>query len=98
MDPEVNVGPMITENAARDAYDKIKAAVDEGTFKFWLAGGRKVMFSPTVLGNTTLAMAVNRSEMFAPVITLRVTATSLRQFRWWMTVRMACRQAFSPRI
>ncbi len=69
-DPEVRVGPMIDERAASDAWQKVQEAVDGGAEI--LLGGRceGAMFYPTVLGNTTPDMRVNREEIFAPVITV----------------------------
>ncbi len=69
-DEQVEVGPMITQQAASDAYAKVQAAVAQGAKV--LAGGQVdgTMFSPTVLAETTPEMDVNHSEMFAPVITV----------------------------
>jgi acyl-CoA reductase-like NAD-dependent aldehyde dehydrogenase len=69
-DPEVRVGPMIDERAARDAYEKVQEAVAGGAQI--LLGGQcqGTLFQPTVLGNTTPDMRVNREEIFAPVITV----------------------------
>jgi acyl-CoA reductase-like NAD-dependent aldehyde dehydrogenase len=69
-DPENDVGPMIDEWAAKEANDKVEAAVESGA-KILLGGKCEgTMFYPTVLVDTTLEMDVNRTEMFAPVITV----------------------------
>ncbi len=69
-DPEVEVGPMIDEQAAAKAHARVQAAVENGAEV--LLGGQceGTMFQPTVLANTTPDMAVNREEIFAPVITV----------------------------
>ena len=69
-DQQVDIGPMITEKAASDANAKVQAAVSQGAKV--VAGGQVAgtMFAPTVLVNTSPDMDVNRTEMFAPVITL----------------------------
>lgn len=69
-DPDTDVGPMIDEGAAQDTYDMVQEAVAGGAEI--LLGGRceGTMFAPTVVGNTTPDMRVNREEIFAPVITV----------------------------
>ncbi len=69
-DPEVVVGPMIDKWAAKEAFEKVQEAVDQGA-KIALGGHCEgTMFEPTVLLNTTPEMKVNNTEMFAPVITV----------------------------
>lgn len=69
-DPEVVVGPMIDEWAAKEAFEKVQEAVAQGA-KIALGGQCEgTMFEPTVLVNTTHEMKVNNTEMFAPVITV----------------------------
>ncbi len=69
-DPEVEVGPMIGARAAAEAFAIVQEAVAEGAQV--LLGGtcEGALFYPTVLGNTTPEMRVNRQEIFAPVITV----------------------------
>jgi acyl-CoA reductase-like NAD-dependent aldehyde dehydrogenase len=69
-DPSTDVGPMIDLGAAADVYLKVQEAVAQGAEI--LLGGRceGTMFYPTVIGNTTPEMKVNRDELFAPVITV----------------------------
>lgn len=68
--PENEVGPMIDEWAAKEAMERVEAAVSAGA-KVLLGGTCEgTMFQPTVLAETTPDMAVNREEMFAPVITV----------------------------
>ncbi len=69
-DPDVEVGPMIDARAAAEAFAVVQEAVAAGAQV--LLGGRceGALFYPTVLGNTTPAMRVNRQEIFAPVITV----------------------------
>jgi acyl-CoA reductase-like NAD-dependent aldehyde dehydrogenase len=69
-DPEVEVGPMIDERAAADAFGMVQEAVEQGA-EIMLGGACEgTMFQPTVLANTKLDMRVNREEIFAPVITV----------------------------
>lgn len=67
-DEEADVGPMIDEGAAKDAWELVEKAVAEGAEI--LLGGKceGTMFEPTILGNTRPEMGVNREEIFAPVI------------------------------
>jgi acyl-CoA reductase-like NAD-dependent aldehyde dehydrogenase len=69
-DPEVEVGPMIDDGAAADAFGMVQEAVEQGA-EIMLGGACEgTMFQPTVLANTKLDMRVNREEIFAPVITV----------------------------
>jgi acyl-CoA reductase-like NAD-dependent aldehyde dehydrogenase len=69
-DPEVEVGPMIDEGAAADAFGMVQEAVEQGA-EIMLGGTCEgTMFQPTVLANTKPDMRVNREEIFAPVITV----------------------------
>ena len=69
-DPEVEVGPMIDEWAAKEAYERVQKAV-EGGAKVVMGGECEgTMFQPTVLVDTAPDMEVNREEIFAPVITV----------------------------
>jgi acyl-CoA reductase-like NAD-dependent aldehyde dehydrogenase len=69
-DPEVVVGPMIDEWAAKEAFEKVQEAVAQGA-QIALGGACEgAMFQPTVLVQTTPEMKVNRTELFAPVITV----------------------------
>jgi acyl-CoA reductase-like NAD-dependent aldehyde dehydrogenase len=69
-DPAVEVGPMIDSRAAAEALATVQEAVAGGAQV--LLGGtcQGALLQPTVLGNTTPAMRVNREEIFAPVITV----------------------------
>lgn len=69
-DAGVDVGPMIDEGAAADAFRKVQEAVKEGA-RIVLGGDcQGTMFQPTVLVDVTPEMGVNREEIFAPVITI----------------------------
>ena len=61
---------MIDQAAAADVFQKVQEAVAQGAEI--LLGGRceGTMFYPTVIGNTTPEIRVNRDELFAPVITV----------------------------
>jgi acyl-CoA reductase-like NAD-dependent aldehyde dehydrogenase len=69
-DAATDVGPMISEQAAADAYERVQEAVAAGA-RIALGGTRRgAMFQPTVLVDTTPEMRVNREEIFCPVITV----------------------------
>jgi acyl-CoA reductase-like NAD-dependent aldehyde dehydrogenase len=77
------VGPMIDKGAAAEAFEKVNEAVANGA-KIALGGKCEgAMFYPTVLTNTTPEMRVNRTELFAPVITVSPYDT------WDEVIRMA---------
>jgi acyl-CoA reductase-like NAD-dependent aldehyde dehydrogenase len=69
-DTVTDMGPMISSSAADGAMDKIMEAVKGGAEV--LCGGTRLgnCLTPTVLSGTTPDMAVNRTEVFAPVITV----------------------------
>ena len=69
-DPASDVGPMIDQGKAEEAFQKVGEAVRQGAKV--LAGGtlERTMFSPTVLSGTTPEMRVSCEEVFAPVITV----------------------------
>jgi acyl-CoA reductase-like NAD-dependent aldehyde dehydrogenase len=70
-DPQVAVGPMIDRWAAQQAYEKVQEAVASGA-RIALGGKcNGTLFEPTVLVETTQAMRVNNTELFAPVITVQ---------------------------
>ncbi len=66
----IDIGPMISSDAASRAHEKIREAVRDGAEV--LTGGtiEGPVLAPTVLTGTKPAMRVNREEVFAPVITL----------------------------
>ncbi len=69
-EPGTDVGPMISESAARAAFAKVQEAVEGGAGV--LTGGTRdgPLIIPTVLLDTTAEMRVNRTEVFAPVVTV----------------------------
>lgn len=69
-DPGTDVGPMISERAAEDAFEKVQEAVNAGAHV--VTGGKQsgTIFEPTILVDTTPEMRVNATEMFAPVVTV----------------------------
>ncbi len=70
LDPATEVGPMISEDAARRAESWIAAAVAAGA-RIETGGTRAgTVLRPTVLTDTTPGMAVNCEEVFAPVTTV----------------------------
>ncbi|MDK2891133.1 MAG: hypothetical protein PWR21_1765 [Methanoculleus sp.] len=69
-EPGTDVGPMISESAAAAAFAKVREAV-EGGAKVLTGGTRDGPVAvPTVLVDTTPDMTVNRTEVFAPVVTV----------------------------
>ncbi|MCC6398270.1 MAG: aldehyde dehydrogenase family protein [Bacteroidetes bacterium] len=69
-DEKTVVGPMITEQAARQAEAWVREAVDAGA-RVLTGGTRKgAVLAPTVLTAVRPSMKVSCMEVFAPVITL----------------------------
>ncbi len=69
-DPEVDIGPMITERDAERAESWVNEAQAAGA-SVLLGGEREgTMFPPTVMTETAPDMRVNCEEVFAPVVTL----------------------------
>ncbi|MEA2475843.1 MAG: hypothetical protein QOC87_42 [Actinomycetota bacterium] len=70
LDPETDVGPLIT----RDALDRVAQWVDEAVHAGAevLTGGKREdpFYAPTVLDNTRRDMKVRSEEIFGPVVTL----------------------------
>ncbi|MFA4986669.1 MAG: aldehyde dehydrogenase family protein [Candidatus Brocadiia bacterium] len=73
-DPEVIVGPMINESAAKRVSDWVKDASDSGARV--LCGGRRQgnYFEPTLIENPPLTSKVHCEEVFAPVLTITKVA------------------------
>lgn len=69
-DPSTDVGPMIDQVKAGEAYLKVQEAVKQGARI--LTGGtlEDTLFAPTVLVDTRPEMRVIREEVFAPVISV----------------------------
>jgi len=70
LDEKTDVGPMITEDAAR-RVERWIAEAKAGGAEVALGGTRRGAFlDPAVLLNTTAAMKVNCEEVFAPLVTV----------------------------
>ncbi len=69
-DPEVDIGPMISQRDAERAAAWVDEAQRAGASV--LVGGERqgAMFPPTVMTETSPQMRVNCDEVFAPVVTL----------------------------
>ncbi len=67
---DTDVGPMISEAAAAEAAEKVAEAVRGGARVLHGGSVAGALFSPTILVDTTPAMRVNSTEIFAPVITV----------------------------
>jgi len=69
-EPSTDIGPMIDELKAEEAYRKVQEAVRQGARV--LTGGtlNGTLFAPTVIADTTPDMRINREEVFAPVISV----------------------------
>ncbi|MCY3834599.1 MAG: aldehyde dehydrogenase family protein, partial [Chloroflexi bacterium] len=69
-DPNVDIGPMISQRDAERAEAWVKEA--QGAGASLLLGGERdgALFSPTVMAETAPDMRVNCEEVFAPVVTL----------------------------
>jgi len=68
--PSTDIGPMIDQRKAEEAYRKVQESVGQGARV--LTGGKldSTLFAPTVITDTTPEMRINREEVFAPVISL----------------------------
>jgi acyl-CoA reductase-like NAD-dependent aldehyde dehydrogenase len=76
LDPATEVGPLITEDAARRAEAWVAAAAADGA-KVMTGGKRRgSLLEPTVLTGTRPDQQVNCEEIFAPV----TTVTAYRDF------------------
>ena len=70
LDPETDMGPMITEEDAKRTEDWVTQAV-EGGAKVLIGGKReRNLYHPTVLTNVKPEMKVMAAEIFAPVVCL----------------------------
>jgi acyl-CoA reductase-like NAD-dependent aldehyde dehydrogenase len=70
MDENTDIGPMITEASAIATEEILQRAVDDGA-EVLTGGERNIAFiSPAVVINTTPDMEINRTEIFAPVVTI----------------------------
>jgi acyl-CoA reductase-like NAD-dependent aldehyde dehydrogenase len=69
-EPSTDIGPMIDQQKAEEAYRKVLEAVRQGARV--LTGGTLdgTLFTPTVITDTTPDMRINREEVFAPVISI----------------------------
>jgi acyl-CoA reductase-like NAD-dependent aldehyde dehydrogenase len=70
MDPATEVGPMISEEAARRAESWVRAAVAAGAERLTGGGRTGALLEPVVLTGTRPEMQVNCEEIFAPVTTV----------------------------
>jgi acyl-CoA reductase-like NAD-dependent aldehyde dehydrogenase len=75
LDPATDVGPMITEEAARRAEAWVAEAVRGGA-RVEIGGGRtRAVLEPTILTGSRPDQQVNCEEIFAPVTTVTPYAT-----------------------
>lgn len=73
-DPDVDIGPLITENDAIRAEAWVNEAQKAGA-SVLLGGAREgTLFPPTIMTETAPDMRVNCEEVFAPVVTLSTYA------------------------
>ena len=73
LEPGVEVGPLINEDAVRKVEEHIADAVNKGA-RVLLGGSRQeaggTLFQPTVLSGATREMRVHAEETFGPVVSL----------------------------
>jgi acyl-CoA reductase-like NAD-dependent aldehyde dehydrogenase len=69
-EPGTDVGPMISEEAVCAAFAKVQDAIGKGATA--ITGGTRdgPFICPTILLDATPEMEVNRTEIFAPVVTV----------------------------
>jgi malonate-semialdehyde dehydrogenase (acetylating)/methylmalonate-semialdehyde dehydrogenase len=87
MDPNVQMGPLITKEAKERIKGLIQSAVDEGANL--LVDGRKnvdqlpgYFLRPTVIADVTEKMRVAREEIFGPVVLLSKVETFDQAIAW----------------
>ena len=68
IDPDTDVGPMISEERASEAMSVVEQAVEGGAAVVSGAKLTGTLFSPTILTNTKRSMSVWRQEIIAPVV------------------------------
>jgi acyl-CoA reductase-like NAD-dependent aldehyde dehydrogenase len=75
LDESTEMGPMITEDAAKRAESWIKEAVDQGAAV--LTGGKRngTMLEPTVISHVSPNMKVVCLEVFAPIVSVMPFST-----------------------
>ena len=73
-DPEVDIGPMITERDAERAEAWVREAQQAGASLLYGGEREGTMFPPMVMTETAPEMRVNCEEVFAPVVTLSAYA------------------------
>ena len=69
-DPEVDIGPMISEGDAQRAETWVREAQAAGATLLYGGERQGTMFPPMVMTETAPDMRVNCEEVFAPVVTL----------------------------
>ena len=69
-DPDVDIGPMISERDAERAEAWVSEAQRAGAAVLYGGERAGTMFPPTVMTETVPGMRVNCEEVFAPVVTL----------------------------
>lgn len=75
LNPQTNVGPMISEKEAERIEQWVKEAVDEGA-KVLTGGNReKNVYYPTVITNARKGMKVVDEEAFAPIVVVSTYET-----------------------
>ena len=79
LDPEVDMGPLISEQHRRRVVEHVRAAVSQGA-RLVLDGRRLAdrpgyFLGPTILDEVTVAMDLSRTEVFGPVLGVMRTAT-----------------------
>lgn len=71
-DPEISIGPVITENALKEMEENVRRAIEQGAKV--LTGGKRnpnlkgYFFEPTVIVNATQDMDVVQKEIFGPIV------------------------------
>jgi len=70
MDPEVDMGPMISEQAAKAAQEKVNLAVQTGAKVLCGHTREGAFYQPTVLENVSRDAQVLSDEVFGPIVSL----------------------------
>ena len=93
---DTDIGPLITEAAARRVEAQVDQAVADGA-TILTGGGRKGNFyEPTILTGVRPGTAAFNDEIFGPVLPIIAFSTFDEALDWPTTVPMACRPRSIP--
>lgn len=72
---ETDIGPMISEEAAKRIENWVSEAESQGAVKVTGGSRQGVMYEPTILKNVTEEMKVSKEEAFGPIVAIQTYQT-----------------------